>query len=68
MKPENKKAIEFGEVLKYQMFTTATGFYQIELVRYNNDIYFVKKQNSKIVECCNLSKMKAMEKKDVQET
>ena len=29
MKPENAKAIEFGELVKYQMFNSATGFYQI---------------------------------------
>ena len=64
MKPENAKAVEFGEVLKYQMFTTATGFYQIELVRYNDDIYFVKKKDGKIVECCNLNKMKVNKNKE----
>jgi hypothetical protein len=58
MKPENAKAIELGEVLKYQMFATNTGFYQIELIRYEDGIYFVKKKDGKIVECCNLNKMR----------
>lgn len=62
MKPENKKAIEFGELLKYQMFTTNTGFYQIELIRYVDGIYFVKKLNGNIVECVNLNKMKVKDK------
>lgn len=62
MKPENAKAIEFGELIKYQMFNSATGFYQIELIRYDNDIFFVKKLNGKVVECCNLNKAKAIEK------
>ena len=62
MKPENKKAIELGEVLKYQMFTTATGFYQIELIRYEDGIYFVKKLNGNIVECVNLNKVKVKDK------
>ena len=44
------------------MFNSATGFYQIELIRYDNDIFFVKKLNCKVVECCNLNKAKAIEK------
>ena len=62
MKPENTKTIEFGELVKYQMFNSATGFYQIELIRYENDIFFVKKLNGKVVECCNLNKAKVVEK------
>ena len=62
MKAENAKAIEFGELVKYQMFNSTTGFYQIELIRYDNDIFFVKKLNGNVVECCNLNMVKAIEK------
>lgn len=52
------KAINHGKVVKTQSFETDKGVYKINLIRYENDIYFVKYQDEKIVECCNLSKVK----------
>lgn len=52
------KAINHGKVVKTQSFETDKGVYKINLIRYDNDIYFVKYQDEKIVECCNLSKVK----------
>ena len=52
------KAINRGRVVKTQSFETDKGVYKIDLIQFENDIYFVKYQDGKIVECCNLSKVK----------
>ena len=55
MRKDFAKAASKGAVIKNQNFVTVRGVYQIVLVRYENDIYFFKHQNGKLVECCNLS-------------
>lgn len=52
------KAINHGKVVKTQSFETDKGVYKINLIRFEDDIYFVKYRDEKIVECCNLSKVK----------
>lgn len=52
------RAINHGKVIKTQSFVTDKGTYKIDLIRFEDDIYFVKYQDGKIVECCNLSKVK----------
>lgn len=55
MRKDFAKAASEGVVIKNQNFVTARGVYQIVFVRYENDIYFFKHRNGKLVECCNLS-------------
>ena len=49
------KAINHGKVVKTQSFVTDKGTYKINFLKYENDIYFVKYQDDKLVEVCNLS-------------
>lgn len=60
MKYEYIKAVRHGKIIKQQNFPTEKGVYTISLVRYNDNIYFYKQLNEKIVECCNLNKIKSM--------
>ncbi len=60
MKKEFINAIFEGEIVKQQTFITEKGAYQLFMVRRENDIYFYKYLNSKMVECCNLSKAKGV--------
>ena len=55
MRKDFAMAASKGVVIKNQNFVTARGVYQIVFVRYENDIYFFKHRNGKLVECCNLS-------------
>lgn len=55
---EFHKAINRGKVIKSQSFVTDKGTYKINLIKFEDQIYFAKYQNDKIVEVCNLSKMK----------
>lgn len=55
---EFHKALNHGKVIKSQKFETDKGVYKIDLIRYQEMIYMAKYQNDKIVEVCNLSKMK----------
>ena len=55
MRKDFAMAASNGTVIKNQNFVTARGVYQIVFVRYENDIYFFKHRNGKLVECCNLS-------------
>ena len=55
MRKDFATAASNGAVIKNQNFVTARGVYQIVFVRYENDIYFFKHRNGKLVECCNLS-------------
>lgn len=57
MRKDFAKAASKGTVIKNQNFMTARGVYQIVFVRYENDIYFFKHRNGKLVECCNLSSL-----------
>ena len=57
MRKDFAKAASNGTVIKNQNFVTARGVYQIVFVRYENDIYFFKHRNGKLVECCNLSNL-----------
>lgn len=52
------RAINHGKVVKTQTFVTDKGTYKIDLIRFEDDIYFVKYQAGKVVECCNLNKVK----------
>lgn len=58
MRKDFAKAASKGTVIKNQNFVTAHGVYQIVFVRYENDIYFFKHRNGKLVECCNLSNLR----------
>lgn len=60
MQHEFTSAVNHGQIVKTQSFETDKGKYDIHLIRWNDNVYFVKYQNGKIVECCNLNKMKAM--------
>ena len=53
-------AIFEGEIVKQQTFITEKGAYQLFMVRRENDIYFYKYLDGKMVECCNLSKAKGV--------
>ena len=55
MRKDFAMAASNGTVIKNQNFVTDRGVYQIVFVRYENDIYFFKHRNGKLVECCNLS-------------
>lgn len=52
------EALKNGDIVKNQAFETDKGVYQITLIRYNNDIYFFKYRNDKLMECSNLNKAK----------
>ena len=52
------EAFRTGSIVKDQKFNTDRGVYRITLVQYQNDIYFYKFRDGKIVECNNLSKVK----------
>ena len=56
MKKEFIDAIFEGEIVKQQTFITEKGAYQLFMVRRENDIYFYKYLDGKMVECCNLNK------------
>ena len=58
MKDKYKEAIYNGDVVMVQQFNTEKGTYEIDLIRYNNEIYFFKMFNGKLVECCNLNTKK----------
>ena len=58
MRKDFAKAASNGIVIKNQNFVTARGVYQIIFVRYENDIFFFKYRNGKLVECCNLSALR----------
>lgn len=58
MKYEFIEAYKNGDIVKDQKFNTDKGVYRITLVRYNNDIYFFKFRDGKIVECNNMTKAK----------
>ena len=58
MQHEFVRAINHGKVVKSQSFVTDKGTYRIDLIKFEDYIYFAKYQNDKIVECCNLNKMK----------
>ena len=58
MKDKYKEAIYNGDVVMVQQFNTEKGTYEIDLIRYNNEIYFFKMLNGKLVECCNLNTKK----------
>ena len=60
MKFKNYEAIKNGEIVKNQAFITERGAYQITLLRHNNEIYFCKYLNGKLVECNNLNRAKKM--------
>lgn len=60
MKNVYKEAVYDGEVVMVQRFDTEKGTYEIDLIRYNNEIYFFKMLNGKIVECCNLNTKKGL--------
>lgn len=62
MKQEFIKANNRGELVWDQFFETERGVYEILLKRYENDIYYFKYLNGKLVECGNASKMKAVKK------
>lgn len=55
MKEKYREAIYNGEVVMVQQFHTEKGMYEIDLIRYNDEIYFFKVLNGKMVECCNLN-------------
>lgn len=55
---EFRRAINHGTVVKTQQFTTVEGNYRIDLIRFEDQVYFIKYKGDQIVECCNLSKMK----------
>ena len=55
MRKDFANAASNGIVIKNQNFVTTRGVYQIIFVRYENDIFFFKHRNGKLVECCNLS-------------
>lgn len=54
MKMEFIKAARHGKVVKVQEFETDKGKYTINLVRYQDNIYFFKFLNGNIVECDDL--------------
>lgn len=58
MNPEFKDAMDHGELVKTQTFITARGTYVLNHVRFKYQIYFFKHLNGKLVECCNLNKVK----------
>ena len=60
MKKKYAEAIVNGEVIMVQTFDTERGTYELFLIRYNNDIYFFKKLNNRLVECCNLNTKKGL--------
>lgn len=62
MKHEFVKAITHGELVCHQTFETEKGEYILAHIRYNDEIILVKYLNKKLVECRNLSKMKAVKK------
>ena len=53
------RAINHGKVIKSQMFGTDKGIYKIDLIKFEDHIYFVKYKDDKVVECCNLNKTRA---------
>ena len=55
---EFTRAINHGKVIKSQTFVTDKGTYRIDLIKFEDHIYFVKYKGDKLVECCNLNKMK----------
>lgn len=62
MKQEFIKANNHGELILEQNLETERGLYTFKLKRYNNDVYYFKELNKKLVECGNASKMKAVKK------
>lgn len=67
MRKDFAKAANKGTVIKNQNFVTARGVYQIIFVRYENDIYFYKYQNGKLVECCNLNALSVKSQEKIEE-
>ena len=67
MRKDFAKAVSKGVVIKNQNFVTARGVYQIVFVRYENDIYFFKHRNGKLVECCNLSTLSVKSQEKIKE-
>lgn len=59
MKYEYLEALENGDIVKVQVFKTDIGVYRITLIRYKGDVYFFKCRDEELVECINLSKVKA---------
>lgn len=55
---EFRKALNRGYVVRSQIFETSRALYKIDYIRYENDVYFVKYRDTKLVEICNLSKCK----------
>lgn len=66
MKMEFIKAQNHGDVVNTQVYETARGIYELIFVRHNNEVYSFKYLNGKLVECHNLSKMKAVSKNGIR--
>ncbi len=66
MKIEFIKAQNHGDVVNTQIFETPRGIYELIMVRHENEVYSFKYLNGKLVECHNLSKMKAVSKHGIR--
>ena len=58
MNPEFKDAMDHGQLVKTQTFITARGTYILDYFLFKYQIYLFKRLNGKLVECCNLNKVK----------
>ncbi len=58
MKPEFIAAEVSGDLLLKNAFSTARGYYEILIKRYDGNLYFFKYRNEELLECQNLNKMK----------
>jgi hypothetical protein len=56
MKSEFEKAYALGSLVKSNNFQTDRGMYRIDLYLWNDNVYFFKYRDGKLLECCNLNK------------
>lgn len=66
MKQEFITAMNHGDIVNTQIFETERGIYELIIVRHNEEVYSFKYLNGKLVECHNLSKMKAVSKNGIR--
>lgn len=61
MRVEFEKALKYGEIILENNFETSKGTYKMLYARRNDKIYMFKYRDDKLLECKNLSTMKARE-------
>lgn len=55
-KVSSENLLRYGTILKVNNFVTDRGYYTIRLIRYEDNIFFHKMKDGKLVELKNLSK------------